>query len=308
MDESCHEAENQAWEEAFAKAEGETTAVSDTTSTEPAPAVEDTKPETTDNPTPEVGKQDEKATDQGEGTKPTENVPKNKVDIHQRNNANAQRRIRAREREKSLRLQANKIQRLKDEALELRNKGELDAEDRRTLGALERDRADLEDVYRQNLEDSRYDEVEDFNREVANDLDGFYPAHQGASLIQKYARYVNEREPLLVELTRAKYGKHALVEWCARCEKDPTMLQKWQRMNSMDKAVTLNGMLKQITALHNGTYKKAGQTVQPPKEKPPVNVAMASTGRGSNVTSSHAEDSFGSLIEAELQRMGRNSI
>lgn len=289
------------WNEAFANATGDTTGT-DTTAgsndTTTSATEESTTTETATQPATEVAE-----------TKPNESVAtpsKPSNDVHRRNNENAQRRIRS----KNLRLQERGIQRLQKEKETLESKGELTELDQLRIDRLNSELGALQDSYDIEREDADYEEVMDFNHQVAEELNGFADADECCNLIQKYAPYVNQYEPLVAELMGEKYGKHALAEWCYRVEHRPNALKSWQSMSNRAKAVALDGILKKIKEVHEGTNKMPSpqpKTIPNPSPKP-INVGVAESGRAQTSNNVPASDDFGALIEAELQKMGRKNV
>lgn len=230
-----------------------------------------------------------------EAETPEDKKRREAVERHRQNNANAQRRIR--QRESRLAAKDAEIERLRKKIEKLECKGELNELEQMRLDSLNDQVEDATSEYDEEARLKAQEEYDAFNDRVAYEV-GSDNANDAIEKIQKYAQYVNKNERELVKMCKTRpYGTHLLYEWCTRMEKSPTALAQWESMTTYEKSRWMSDVYQLIVKDH-----QPGQELK--KTQPPVNVAVAQSGRGNTISQPASTDDFGTAVERQMQKLG----
>lgn len=240
-------------------------------------------PEETTTPVePSVEQQTETTTPSETNPSSEEQQPAEQTTVAQRNNANAQRRIRSRN------AMSRRIAELEAEIDRLKGKDD-DYSKFRTGQLTDR----IDDMRAIQADDETNAFIENAQQWFGTDTEKFL---QDTS---RYAAYVNANEPDLLNYAQREYGPILLHEWYKRMD-NPQLRQQWLQMTPYEKNMVLHKYYTEIsrivTAVNSGAFKQPG-TKPAPKDVP-------IPGSGRQAPSPEPSDDFG----VELQRAaGRHS-
>ena len=200
----------------------------------------------------------------------------------QRNNANAQRRIRSRN------AMSRRIAELEAEIDRLKGKDD-DYSKFRTGQLTDR----IDDMRAIQADDETNAFIENAQQWFGDDTQKFL---QDTS---RYANYVNNNEPDLLNYAQREYGPILLHEWYKRMD-NPQLREQWMQMTRYEKNMVLHRYYTDISKIVNAV--NSGAFRQPGAKPTPKDVPIPGSGR--QTPSSEPSDDFG----VELQRaMGRHS-
>lgn len=303
------------FDQAFASFDGETTttAPEETSagSTDTGNTVDTGANEDTNNPSNAQDKVIAETPNDGANQEPNDSTKsgdeKVKVDVHQQNHINAQRRIR--QREGLVRKKDDEIRKLKERLARYESKAYPTELDSMRVDSLKEQIEDAEDEFKEQAEAYEQERLDAFNYQVAQEVGERY-AEVAPILIQRWASYVNDNEPELLKLSQRPLGKHLLFEWCSRVEGNPKALQAWNLMSNYEKSEKLTQLYRAVVADHqpktqaNDNPANNAPNNPPPKQTITPNVGVAASGRGNTISQPPAEDDFGSALERKMQQLG----
>lgn len=202
--------------------------------------------------------------------------------VAQRNNANAQRRIRSRN------AMSRRIAELEAEIDRLKGKDD-DYSKFRTGQLTDR----IDDMRAIQADDETNAFIENAQQWFGTDTEKFL---QDTS---RYANYVNNNEPDLLNYAQREYGPILLHEWYKRMD-NPQLRNQWLQMTRYEKNMVLHKYYSEISKIVNAV--NSGTLKQPGAKPAPKDVPIPGSGR--QTPSSEPSDDFG----VELQRaMGRHT-
>ena len=241
--------------------------------------------------TPEETTQVESSVEQQtETTTPSETNPSSEEQhtaddqptVAQRNNANAQRRIRSRN------AMSRRIAELEAEIDRLKGKDD-DYSKFRSSQLTDR----IDDMRAIQADDETNAFIENAQQWFGADTEKFL---QDTS---RYAAYVNDNEPDLLNYAQREYGPILLHEWYKRMD-NPQLRQQWLQMTRYEKNMVLHKYYSEISKIVNAV--NSGALKQPGAKPAPKDVPIPGSGR--QAPSPEPSDDFG----VELQRAaGRHS-
>lgn len=206
-----------------------------------------------------------------------EPAPKRPAEVRQRDNANAQRRIRGREYN-SLR---SRITELEAKFAEVSKSNEPGAKyEAQNI----RDRID-------DLSSAQTDRDLESYRESAKAELGENLVDQFMEESQRYGAHVNQNEPELRHYTDRPYGKILLHEWFRRMD-DPKLHDEWTSFTAYEKSKVLDNFYHSI----NESIKNYKQSSAPVP------------GSGRDTTAVTPADDFGIAFQESLNRRKRQSM
>lgn len=222
---------------------------------------------------------------QTETTTPSETNPSseeqhtadNQPTVAQRNNANAQRRIRSRN------AMSRRIAELEAEIDRLKGKDD-DYSKFRTGQLTDR----IDDMRAIQEDDETNTFIENAQQWFGEDTEKFL---QDTS---RYANYVNNNEPDLLNYAQREYGPILLHEWYKRMD-NPQLRNQWLQMTRYEKNMVLHKYYSEISKIVTSVKNGAKPT--------PKDVPIPGSGRQS--PSSEPSDDFGVELQRAMERHKR---
>lgn len=128
------------------------------------------------------------------------------------------------------------------------------------------------------------------------------------ALHKKYAGWVNEHEPEVLDYANRPFGKIFLAEWYNRIDKSPKLRKSWESYNGYEKNVALSKLYRKVVQVMEGNGQPTGQTQKgsgaagATGNSTPANIPTPSGGRGGASRSAPSADDFGAQLDFIEQR------
>ena len=203
---------------------------------------------------------------------PKKNSPETGESGKQNNSANAERRIRNKHRYDAMN---KRMKELEDELDYYRKYAEEHPEaEMQVRAASQQIQGRMQDMQAMQM-DHKFNEYYD----TAVRTFGAEGAEKFVADSQRYARQVNEQEPVVRQFINRPYGQILLREWFDRMDV-PQNAQEWSQFTDYEKQKALTGIYNAIT----GAFQRIKERPKQTAAQPPKNVPLPGSGRDSNGT------------------------